>query len=351
MVEKNYGTIVVGQGIAGTCVAYQFLKAGEKVVVIDPEKENSASLVASGIINPITGRYFVKAWEFDMLWNYLLGFYREMEADLGLTIFERIKVFRALPSVKEFNDWMIRTGDPSIRSFLSEENDIKAFQSIVKLPEYSTAISGGRVNTANMIYGFRKLLKDAGVFLSEEFDFDQFRITEDKCKYKGITADRIVFCEGYKAANNPYFSDLPFRPYKGEVLLFFSTEKLPKNILKNDLFFVPLSEHMIWVGTKDSHSILSEEPEEKAVSELMMRAEKYLGKGFTFFEARAGVRPSVKDRRPLIGAHKDFRNMFIFNGLGSKGASLAPYFSGHLYNHITGNIPLRKDVNITRFQL
>lgn len=349
MERKKYDVLIVGQGVAGTCIAYQFLKGGNKVLIIDPEKMSSASLVASGIINPITGRHFVKTWKFDTLWSYLLQFYPEMEAFLGLDLFEQVKVFRSLPSAKEFNDWIIRTKDPDIHPLLSDENSIDSFTSFVKLPEYSTAISGGRVNTTNMIYGFRKLMKDCGNFLSDEFDFSQLEISPNGYSYKGIIAEKIIFCEGYKAIHNPYFSYLPFHPYKGEILMYSSEEKLPGDILKNDLFFVPVSARRMWVGTKNTHVIASEAVDEKVISALKLKAEKYLESGFTFIEAKAGIRPSVKDRRPLIGSSRDFPGMFIFNGLGSKGTSLAPYFSAHLYNHITENTPLSDEVNIVRY--
>jgi glycine/D-amino acid oxidase-like deaminating enzyme len=63
----------------------------------------------------------------------------------------------------------------------------------------------------------------------------------------------------------------------------------------------------------------------------------------------AGVRPSSIDRRPIIGAHPEYKNLFVFNGLGTKGVMLAPYFSENFVNFYLKNEPLMDDVNVKRF--
>jgi glycine/D-amino acid oxidase-like deaminating enzyme len=38
----------------------------------------------------------------------------------------------------------------------------------------------------------------------------------------------------------------------------------------------------------------------------------------------AGVRPTVKDRRPLVGTHAEYSAIHILNGLGTRGVMLGP---------------------------
>ncbi|MGZ3929944.1 MAG: FAD-dependent oxidoreductase, partial [Bacteroidia bacterium] len=64
---------------------------------------------------------------------------------------------------------------------------------------------------------------------------------------------------------------------------------------------------------------------------------------------RAGVRPSVIDRRPVIGAHPQHRNMYVFNGMGTKGVMLAPYFAEQLIRHIYQGTSLIAEVKSSRF--
>jgi glycine/D-amino acid oxidase-like deaminating enzyme len=63
--------LIVGQGISGTWLSYYLQKANRSFIVIDNEQPNSASRVAAGIINPVTGRRIVKTWMIDELFLFL----------------------------------------------------------------------------------------------------------------------------------------------------------------------------------------------------------------------------------------------------------------------------------------
>ncbi len=350
MMNKKFDILVVGQGVAGTCIAFQFLNAGKSVLVIDPDKNSSASLVASGIINPVTGRHFVKSWNFDILWDYLLSFYPKIENLIGLRIFEKLTVFRALATVKDYNDWMMREEDPELVNLIDNSNSLDQFSDYYTSPNYFTSFKGGRVDTESLVKGFRNYLCSIDCLLKEEFIYDDLIIEVNYIKYRDIVADKIVFCEGYKASTNPYFDKLYLNPFKGNVLIFDSDRKLPNDILKNELFFVPITNNKLWVGTKNSYKLDSEDPDFEYLDELQSKAQHLLKKGFTFDKYLAGIRPSVKDRRPLLGVHPQYLNMFIFNGLGSKGTSLAPYYSQSLYDFIEKGETLPSEVNISRFE-
>jgi glycine/D-amino acid oxidase-like deaminating enzyme len=63
----------------------------------------------------------------------------------------------------------------------------------------------------------------------------------------------------------------------------------------------------------------------------------------------AGVRPSVIDRRPVVGNHPQYKNAFIFNGFGTKAVMLAPYFAKQLVSNIKNNFAINSEVNPERF--
>ncbi|MBK6730532.1 MAG: FAD-binding oxidoreductase [Bacteroidetes bacterium] len=42
----------------------------------------------------------------------------------------------------------------------------------------------------------------------------------------------------------------------------------------------------------------------------------------------------MKNRTPVIGRHPEHNNVFLLNGLGTKGFSLAPYYAPLLIAHI-----------------
>ncbi len=52
----------------------------------------------------------------------------------------------------------------------------------------------------------------------------------------------------------------------------------------------------------------------------------------------------------MLGAHPENKNVVVFNGLGTKGVSLSPYFAHHLATWLEGNGDLSTEVNIYRFK-
>jgi glycine oxidase len=342
--------LIVGQGIAGTLLAHQFLKRGKKAMVLDEEATSSSSLVAAGIINPITGRNFNKTWEFDRLWNYLVPFYQELEKILETKLFHSCSIHRALPNAKEFNDWSMRSQDPDIFPLVNNAPNLEQFQDIIKLPEFCSAFPGARVDTAKMVTLYREYLKSQSLFWGNQLDHGKLSIQNNCVVYQGIQFKYVVFAEGYKGSINPYFKALPFRPFKGQIMEL----KIPSHgftdILKNQLFFVPLSKDKVWVGTENTHHPTDDSVDVKITQKLMNQCEQLIEThAWESQESKAAIRPAVSDRRPILGAHPHFKNVFIFNGLGSKGTSLGPYFSEILYRHMVSGAPLPIEVDIQRF--
>ena len=61
------------------------------------------------------------------------------------------------------------------------------------------------------------------------------------------------------------------------------------------------------------------------------------------------IRPTVADKRPLLGLHPTLPQLAIFNGLGTKGASLGPYFAEQMTNFLLDKQDLEHEANISRF--
>jgi glycine/D-amino acid oxidase-like deaminating enzyme len=106
---------------------------------------------------------------------------------------------------------------------------------------------------------------------------------------------------------------------------------------------------MYLVGATYENEFDSVEPTEKMLNELKRRLNKVLELEYTVVEHFAGIRPTVKDRRPLIGQHGDHQNLWIFNGMGSKAYSLAPLLSKELADSMVNNAPLHPEINYTRY--
>ena len=54
--------LIIGQGISGTFLSFYLHQNKRSFLVIDNPETTSASNVAAGIINPVTGRRIVDTW-------------------------------------------------------------------------------------------------------------------------------------------------------------------------------------------------------------------------------------------------------------------------------------------------
>ena len=113
---------------------------------------------------------------------------------------------------------------------------------------------------------------------------------------------------------------------------------------------LPIGDDLFIVGTTYDWNNLNDEPTEKARNEIAEKLSKVLKVPFEIVDQQAGVRPSVNDRRPVIGLHPEHSSLGVFNGMGTKGVMLSPYFSEHFYLHLEKGNTLDKEVNISRFQ-
>lgn len=346
----QYDYIIVGQGLAGTIMSHFLIKKGQKVLMIDDEYQTSSTKIAAGIINPITGRRYVKSWLFEELMPFAKQTYQELSELLNITCFESRNIVRVLFNNKEENDYYSRSGQIGYDQYMLENPDLSEYESVLN-PVYSIGevTKSGKINLTTLITAYRKYLESNNNILSEKFDFQQLTVNDDRVQYRNIEAKNIIFCEGIKATANPYFGHLPFNGAKGEVLMIRIPNFKPQKIFKHRMFVVPMYDDVFWVGATNDNEYIHDRPTTENRLEVEKKLKQILKVPYEVLEHKAAVRPNTFDRRPLIGKHEKFNNVFIFNGLGSKGSSVGPYFANQFVNHLLYNEPILAEVNITRF--
>ncbi len=348
MPKKDY--IIVGQGLAGTLLSFLLEKEGKDCLVIDPGLDNAASTVAAGIINPVTGRRYVKSWRIDALLPAARQTYAELEQRLGIPLLRDYRILRSIGSVREENDWHARSLDPAYERYILDEAETQAFDGKIEAAyAYGELDKGCRVDIAALVRHYRKYLENKSSLLEESFDFEQLQIHEDGIQYRDISARGVIFCEGYRGRYNPYFGYLPFHGDKGEVLIVRIPGANFDKLLKQHLFIVPLHDDLYWIGTTYFRSYETLAPTAEGRTWLENKLREVLRLPFEIVDHKAAVRPTVKDRRPLIGAHPDFSGLWLFNGLGTKGTSLGPYWAAHFVRHLLEGQPLDPEVDLRRF--
>ncbi len=353
MPQKNITTkvdyIIVGQGLAGSCAALQLIKRGAKVMVIDRPSENRCSVVAAGLFNPITGKFLKKSWLAEKLFPYLFEFYREAEKTLDEKFLYEIPIYRPFESTEEQNDWMARSENPSVRDFVKEIYTAPKWPDQVNNPFGGLLINySGYLDVNAFLISVRKFLKTRNQFREVEFNYGDLQIAPAKVAYQELEAKQILFCEGARVNFNPVFNWVPVHPMKGEVLEI-EMNQWPKAIFNRGVYVVPFEGKKFNVGATYEQPPFEMGVTEKGKQEIESKLKALLSIPFLGVGCKWGVRPTTPNRRPILGAHPDHKNAIIFNGLGTKGVSLAPYFSNHLAGWLNGEHEITTEVNIHRF--
>ncbi len=348
--ENKPPFLIVGQGIAGTLLAYFLLKKKQPVKVLDKRLPGETSRIAAGIVNPITGRRLVQSWRFGELFVHAKKTYSELGAFLGISVFQDKNILRALPSVFDENEWDRRSSFPENRPYFGETAGLGGYESLVAPTHaWGTLRGAAKVDLPDLTTKFRSYLFEKDFLLDEEFDFCKMETNELGVWYNGVSYRKIIFCEGAKAVENPYFKYLPHSPTKGELLLVKIPGAEVENILKNQLYIVPLKDGLFWVGSTSKIDFQGVMPTPAMRAYLGNTLKKILQVPFEIMEHQAGIRPTVADKRPLLGNHPQHPQLAIFNGLGTKGASLGPMFAEQMAGYLLGEKGLDAEVDIKRF--
>lgn len=343
--------LIVGQGIAGTLLSYFLLKANQNVLVIDNFHQNAASKAAAGIINPITGRHYLKSWKIDELLPFAKQTYQELGNLLQTRFYYERNVIRTFANAKEENDWLTHSIAPGYAPYIADRADIGNYKNkTTPAFGYGEVLQGAQVDLPLLISQFRNFLISENRLIEEAFDFEQLHFEPLHLHYKNIIADTIIFCEGAKARENPYFNYLPLQGDKGEALIVQIPGAGFEKILKQNIFIVPLQkDDLYWVGATYHRHFDNDLPSEAGKSYLLKHLQHLLTVPFEVVDHRAAVRPTVRDRRPLLGLHPQFPQLAIFNGLGTKGSSLAPFWARHFTQFLLDRLLLDASVGIQRF--
>lgn len=336
---------LIGQGLAGTVLHAYLERAGNRSCVWDPGT-SSCSAISSGILNPLTGRKYVKSWLFDNLMQEAQSFYPSLEDKLGARFFYDRPILRALPDRRAENEWDYRSSLPAYTEYIGGDASSPDLPADLRdnMP-YISILKGKQLRINRLLTAYRKYLTDSNQLYSEFWNHDLLRREGAYWMYKGVRCKRIIFCEGAAAIHNPLLSGLPFNLSKGEAMIVKKSAQL-SSVIKRRIFSVPWEPGEWWLGAANFWNFEDDKPTDVGQARIMASyLDMYAGHRPPVVKNLAAIKPTVRDRKPLLGRVDE--NAYVFNGLGTKGASLAPFFARQLVGHIKQGQPLMDEVNIS----
>lgn len=350
MTAINKEILIVGQGYAGSLIAWMLIQKNFNVTVIDSEPEFTSSKVAAGIMLPVTGRRLAKTHLADLILPFAHNLYKKMEAATGVKFFMEKKVLQLFISVSNRNEWYSRSGEKGMQDYcdmiLTQEQVDKSINN-----DFGGILlkQSGFVDSVTFLKAIKNYITENGIFLKQQFNYNDLQVNKKNLLYRGKEYEKIIFCEGYHSVKNPFFSYIPFKPAKGEILDFLSEELSDDYIITDSVYILPLGNNKFRTGSTYNWDDLTEAPTPQGLKILTENLEKTINCKYIITDHKAGIRPAIRDRRPVIGFHPLHENIGIFNGLGTKGAMLGPYYAKQIADLITDFQQPDADVNVRRF--
>jgi glycine oxidase len=345
---KKTDYIIVGLGVAGSCLALKLLQEKKSFVLFDENRHN-ASRVAVGVYNPVVLKRFALIWQAQKQLDLLESYFQSFEDLLGGKYLHKIPTYRILSDENEIHAWKKKAQTPELTDFIEEDIRMDVPDQILAPKGYAEVKQTGRVELGKCIEDFRDYLQVNQHLRAENFDFSQLEVDEKGVRYGDVQASKIVFAEGFAIKENPYFNYLPILGVKGEVLKIRLNKSIPFGIWKAHNFLLETEPMVALTASTYDRDDLTTEPTEKGKQEILNHLKDFYHGEVEILEHLAGIRPTVIDRRPVIGAHPEIPNLYLLNGMGTRGTLLGPAMTEELYDFIEKNIPIQREADLNRF--
>lgn len=340
--------LIIGGGIAGTMLSWALHKAGKTFLVLDEDEPVTSSGVAAGIINPVTGRRFVRSWMIEELLPFARTTFDELETFLQVKAVRHLDMIRFFTNAESRDLFVTRiTEDDTYLHPYPDQNHFNRF--------FNYHYGCGQVRPAFcvalqvLMQAWKAAMPQQ--FRTHRFGADALQVHPDGVIYEGIHAQKIIFCEGHRGEENRWFRALPFSANKGEALFIECPGLEDRHIFKQHFLLAPLMQNgLFWVGSTYQNRFADAAPSAGFRQKTEQHLREWLKVPFTVVDHQAAIRPATVERRPFVGLHPQYPAIGILNGLGTKGTSLAPYFAHQLVQHLVHATPITPEADVKRFE-
>ncbi|HBW86869.1 MAG TPA: hypothetical protein DEF82_09065 [Crocinitomicaceae bacterium] len=343
--KKNI--LIIGAGLAGLSLAYHLKKKGHSVLLLD-KGENFSSTIAAGMVNPMVFRRMNKSWRLDEFMPTAIEFYKELELQLNVKFYHPISIYRCFSSLQEKTWWNEKSAEPEYSNYLGETLSENQLTEEIK-SEFGTGIvkQAFWINAALFVQTLQHYFSSNKELIYQEFDLEKFDPVNKI--YNNKSFDDIVFCVGYAQHKLPFFENVPIQQTKGQLMTIKTIGLSNDYSLNRKCFVIPVGENIFKVGaTYEWHNDTTHCTSEGLIEIKEKLAHLYTG-SYDLVKQEAGIRPTVSDRRPVLGKSHEYNHIFLFNGLGTKGYMMAPLLANEMADLILEGKEPPLEYNSLRF--
>lgn len=339
--------LIIGGGISGLNIAAQLQQFKQSFRLVDPCNMLSATAISAGIINPVTGRKFATQWNMDEIIPIAEATYLQLEKQLNIKVLHKTQVIKIHKSEAALEEWLNAKSKPTYSNYISEFKPGNLHKFIDFRFGGINISPAFHVDTPTLLSAFYKSLNDQ--LIVNTCNYDEIKIHDNYFEYEGNNYSNIIFCEGFSALQNPYFNFIPFKPAKGECLIIKIPNFNTTSIIMKGIMLVPLGNELFWVGATNTWDDLTNQTTAQGSDELTSGLQTLLKVPYEIISQKAAIRPTIKDRTPVVGSHPEIKNMFTINGMGTRGTAYAPFYAAQLVNFILMGDDINPTGNINRF--
>lgn len=334
--------LIVGGGVAGVCLAHQLIKHNQQITLVDDGK-NVSSIVAAGIVHPMSFRRTLLSWMADPFYFEAKAFYMELEAVLNAHFFHPITVRRLFATQEESTCWNKRLEQPEFRVFMHPLTP----EDLEFNPHGSGRVDGFWIDPEVFIKESHNYFEARQQLVYDTISTDNFN--PETLSFKGVKYDAVVLAMGYKNNQVPWFNEVPVNSTKGQLLTVIWDNPIHNTSLHRKAFALPIGENKFRVGSTYEWHVTTPEPTPEGMDLILANIRSITTDPLEIIAHQAGIRPTSADRRPMVGKHSIYDQVYIFNGLGSKGYMLAPPLANMLCGSLVDGTKLLSDLNPYRF--
>lgn len=339
-------TLIIGQGLAGTLLAWQLIRLGQQVHVVDREESYTSSKIAGGIVTPITGMRMVKTWRLDHFYPSALEFYRWIETQCQSEFYFEKPIQRLFKNEQEQQLFQHRMQDPNFSQYVLSQklNDSRNLHA-----EFGGFVmQGAFLKTTPFLHSSKRFLCQHSSYQASDVEISDIQILGDHVQWQGHKFSQVIFCQGWHKNPNPFFDWIPFKPAKGEVLEIHCEALSEKHILNRSGFIAPLGEGRFRTGSTYQWKQLDHQPTAAGRKEICAKIEAITDLPYQVTHHQAAVRPVIDGSKCLLGRHPAHHTIAYFNGLGSKGVLNGPYLSAMLAQHLVNDQTIEESVDVQK---